>query len=139
MAKKDSYSLHTLPVEIVYNILDQMDKSTILLSLRNVCLRLNTIIDTYQPYQSFNTTELSYDRFSDEKLQHLADVIMTNTVRQKYSCCLFYIFILQTLTALTLLTTETGDRGMQFISKAIQNNKVNIAPYLSIFINFYRH
>ncbi len=44
-------SLHTLPVELVYRILDNLNEKTIFLSLRNVCTRLNTIIDTYNPYQ----------------------------------------------------------------------------------------
>jgi hypothetical protein len=48
-------SLHTLPVELVYRILDNLEELTILLSLRNVCTRLNDITDTYQRYQvNFN-------------------------------------------------------------------------------------
>jgi hypothetical protein len=48
-------SLHTLPVELVYRILDNLEELTILLSLRNVCARLNDITDTYQRYQvNFN-------------------------------------------------------------------------------------
>jgi hypothetical protein len=44
-------SLLTLPVELVYRILDNLHNETIFLSLSNVCTRLNTIINTYQPYQ----------------------------------------------------------------------------------------
>jgi hypothetical protein len=44
-------SLLTLPIELVYRILDELDQLTILLSLRNVCMRLNTITDTYYRYQ----------------------------------------------------------------------------------------
>ncbi len=44
-------SLHTLPVELVYRILDNLNKKTIFLSLSNVCTRLNAIINTYHPYQ----------------------------------------------------------------------------------------
>jgi hypothetical protein len=48
-------SLHTIPVELVYRILDNLEELTILLSLRNVCTRLNAITDTYHRYQvSFN-------------------------------------------------------------------------------------
>ncbi len=46
-------SLHTLPVELVYRILDNLDELTILLSCRNVCERLNAITDTYYRYQVF--------------------------------------------------------------------------------------
>ncbi len=44
-------SLHTLPVETVYRILDNLNNKTILLSCLNVCTRLNQIIDTYHRYQ----------------------------------------------------------------------------------------
>lgn len=44
-------SLHTLPVEIVYRILDDLDVDTILISCRNVCQRLNDMIDTYHRYK----------------------------------------------------------------------------------------
>ncbi len=44
-------SLSTLPVEIVYRILDNFDELTILCSMRDVCTRLNLIIDAYQRYK----------------------------------------------------------------------------------------
>lgn len=44
-------SLHTLPVELFYRILDNCDTLTILGSLRNVCTRIDSIVDTYRPYQ----------------------------------------------------------------------------------------
>jgi hypothetical protein len=44
-------TLPTLPVDLVYRILDHLNDKTIFLSLRNVCQRLNTIIDTYHRYQ----------------------------------------------------------------------------------------
>ncbi len=39
-------SLHTLTVELVYRILDNLDHITIFLSYRDVCAKLNAIIDT---------------------------------------------------------------------------------------------
>lgn len=51
MSDKIIPSLHTLPVEIIYLILDNLDGLAILLSFHNVCSRLNAIIDTYHPYQ----------------------------------------------------------------------------------------
>ncbi len=51
MSEKIVLSLHTLPVELVYSILDNLDQLTILLSVRNICQRLNTIIDSYKRYQ----------------------------------------------------------------------------------------
>jgi hypothetical protein len=50
-------SLHTLPVELVYRILDHLADESLFLSCGNVCRRLNDIIDTYHRYQvipSFN-------------------------------------------------------------------------------------
>jgi hypothetical protein len=51
MSGKFAPSLITLPVEFVYRILDQLDELTILISFRDVCTRLNEIIDTYTRYQ----------------------------------------------------------------------------------------
>jgi hypothetical protein len=51
MSNKMASSLHTLPVELVYRILDQLDELTIFWSCTNVCTRLNTIIHTYHPFQ----------------------------------------------------------------------------------------
>jgi hypothetical protein len=51
MSTKITPFLLGLPVEIVYRILDHLEIQTILLSCRNVCTRLNTIIDTYHRYQ----------------------------------------------------------------------------------------
>ena len=44
-------SLHTLPVHMVYRILDELDDKALFLSVQNVCQRLNTIINSYRRYQ----------------------------------------------------------------------------------------
>jgi hypothetical protein len=44
-------SLLTVPVELVYRILDNLDEQTLFLSVRGVCIRLNLITDTYHRYQ----------------------------------------------------------------------------------------
>jgi len=44
-------SLVTLPVEIIYRILDHQTDFTIICSMRNVCQRLNRIVDSYHRYQ----------------------------------------------------------------------------------------
>jgi hypothetical protein len=43
-------SLHTLPIELIYRILDNLNNEAIFLSLSGVCGRLNAIINTYHPY-----------------------------------------------------------------------------------------
>ncbi len=51
MSDKIKFSLHTLPVELVYRILDHLHEITILCSMRNVCTRINAITDSYHRYQ----------------------------------------------------------------------------------------
>ncbi len=46
-----SLSLHTLPVELVYRILDNLSNKTIFMSCYNVCTRLNDIMKAYHRYQ----------------------------------------------------------------------------------------
>jgi hypothetical protein len=48
---KMTLSLHTLPVELVYRILDNLDDLTLFMACRNICTRLNAITDTYYRYQ----------------------------------------------------------------------------------------
>ena len=58
MARKIHPSIVTLPIESVYHILDYLEPLEILLSVRDVCSRLNAITATYAPYQvgvSFDT------------------------------------------------------------------------------------
>ncbi|CAF1270251.1 unnamed protein product [Adineta ricciae] len=40
-----------LPFEFIYRILDHLDDEALIFSARNVCKRLNLILDTYYPYQ----------------------------------------------------------------------------------------
>ena len=51
MATIPKLSLHTLPVELVFRILDNLDVLTIFWSLQSVCQRLNTILSVYHPYK----------------------------------------------------------------------------------------
>ena len=61
MAHNITISLLGLPIEVLYRILDQLDPKHILLSVRNVCQRLDTITDTYHPYQVNLTIDFSSD------------------------------------------------------------------------------
>ncbi len=51
MSHRTILSLVTLPVEIIYRILDHQDNFTIICSMRNVSQRLNKIVDSYHRYQ----------------------------------------------------------------------------------------
>ncbi len=67
MSDKDPSTFLTLPVELVYRILDHLDVSTILLSVRDTCSRLNAIIDTYHRYKvNFSITcEITFISIKD--------------------------------------------------------------------------
>jgi len=72
MSNKKIPSLLTLPVELVYQILDKLDYMTILLSCRNVCKKLNDIIDMYHPYRViFDFIMKLYKLFFFEVLQNI--------------------------------------------------------------------
>ena len=47
-------SLHKLPIDILYRIIDNLDDKDIFLSLYNVCQRLNDTLNTYHRYQVKN-------------------------------------------------------------------------------------
>jgi hypothetical protein len=51
MSTKATLSLNNLPIELVYRIFDHMDDLTMLCSMRNVCIRINAITDSYHRYQ----------------------------------------------------------------------------------------
>jgi hypothetical protein len=44
-------SLHILPIEMIYQILDELDNKALFLSVYNVCQRLNIILNSYRRYQ----------------------------------------------------------------------------------------
>jgi hypothetical protein len=67
MSHQTTLSLHTLPVQLVYRVLDHVDEKTIFMSCYGVCQRLNAIIDTYKPYQ------VSFHFISSSALRYLED------------------------------------------------------------------
>lgn len=60
MPEKKILFFHTLPIEMIYRILDNLDEKAIFLSMRNVCQRLNAVIDSYHRYQV--NTQLDFFR-----------------------------------------------------------------------------
>jgi F-box-like len=57
MAHEPEVSLPTLPVELLHRVFDDLDASTILFSVQNVCRQLKTVVDTYHRYKlDFNWT-----------------------------------------------------------------------------------
>ena len=51
MADNITPSLLTLPIDLIYRILDQLQPYNILVSVRNVSSRLDAIMDMYHRYQ----------------------------------------------------------------------------------------
>lgn len=49
-------SFHTLPVEMIFQILDHLSDEQLFLSLSNVCQRLNVILNSYRRYQVNSVT-----------------------------------------------------------------------------------
>ena len=47
MSNTNTHSLHTLPVELVYRVLDKLSLYEIVCSMLNVCTRLNAIVNSY--------------------------------------------------------------------------------------------
>ena len=50
MSDESEVSLPTLPVELLHRILDDLDSSTVLLSVRNISRQLKAVVDTYDRY-----------------------------------------------------------------------------------------
>ncbi|CAF1079547.1 unnamed protein product [Rotaria sordida] len=100
--------LHTLPVEHVYRILDNLHQLEILFSFYDVCTRLNAIISTYHRYKTITTLCLSWNVIGNEGLQYLANIFKINT----------------TLTTLKLQGNHIDAQGAQYLADILQNNKV---------------
>ncbi|CAF1191592.1 unnamed protein product [Adineta steineri] len=79
MSSKTILSLHTLPVEMVYRILDNLNLSTIFWSMETVCQRLNAILDSYDRYKTLCSLDFTENGISDEGAQSLAIALKHNT------------------------------------------------------------
>ncbi|CAM4886967.1 unnamed protein product [Rotaria socialis] len=106
LVEQSSSPFLALPVELVYRILDNLDQFTIFCSARNVCVRLNTITDTYHRYQAPTALNLSSSQIGNKKAQLLADALRNNT----------------TLTTLDLWENLIGETGAQHLADALRIN-----------------
>ena len=73
-------SLDTLPTEILYKILHNVDGKTICVGLRYVCKRFYTIADTYTQY------DLNFELISKSEFQLICHVIRPEYVRSLMLC-----------------------------------------------------
>ena len=51
MSSDSTSSLIALPIELIYHILNPLEPKDLFLAIRNVSQRLDSITDTYRPYQ----------------------------------------------------------------------------------------
>jgi hypothetical protein len=139
-------SLHILPIELVYRILDNLDELTILLTCRNVCTKLNVITDTYYRYpvlllllwslifivfeasffSDFSTFIVSFApdykeiAFIDYSILYLAASYQWRTM----SSFLLSSYFTQTFTILDLTDNKIGSQGAEHLPNALLENKV---------------
>ncbi len=148
-----SRSLHTIPVELVYRILDNLSYLEILLSCSDVCTKLNAILDTYRHFQVRNTlytinlisyleqkrTTLYLDenQLGRERAKPLAKALTRNKVRPydyhfSYFNKTFVDYFQQTLITIDLRGREgqaydcqtIGPEGARYFAEALQHNTV---------------
>ncbi|CAF0931303.1 unnamed protein product [Adineta steineri] len=99
-------SFLTIPVELVYRILDNLDYFTILYSMRNVSQRHNAIVDSYPRYTTLTTLNLQDNGLGHLGAQYLADALRNKTA----------------LTTLDFSSNNIGDEGAQHLGDALWNN-----------------
>ena len=88
-------SFGTLPVPLVYIILDKLGSIDILMSAYNVCHRLNSIIESYHPYQVISHCFLQYTisllfHVSFISIEHCC-IVLVPPLRQVFSCVLRFV------------------------------------------------
>ncbi|CAF1365267.1 unnamed protein product [Rotaria sordida] len=139
--------LLTLPVEIVYRILDHLQPLTIFLSCRNVCTRLNTIIDTYQRYHTLTKLNFSFQHFNGPKLQRLCYALQNNTTITDldlpeneidfHGAQYLAVVLLRnhTLTSLNLNCNNIGLHGLQNLANALHSNQVTSVNTCITYLN----
>ncbi|CAF4143807.1 unnamed protein product [Rotaria magnacalcarata] len=78
MSQNIPSNLLELPIELVYRVMDCLDNFTILYSMRNVCIRLNAIIETYNRYQKLNTLDVERQQIEALGVRYFFDALRTN-------------------------------------------------------------
>ncbi|CAF4871098.1 unnamed protein product [Rotaria socialis] len=106
MTHQDSASLLTLPVELIHMIFDNLSDFTIICSLRQVCTRLNSIMDAYPGYQTLTEFHLNANHIGVDGGEHFADALRNN----------------KTLLTLDLAGAGVGDEGAHLLAFALQDN-----------------
>ncbi|CAF3033810.1 unnamed protein product [Rotaria sp. Silwood2] len=94
-------SLLSLPVEILYRILDHLDAHFILISLRSLCKRLQAVVDTYDRYElnvstmSCSQIKLIFHIIQPEMISSLILSIGSNTDDIRGFCQLRFLTLIE--------------------------------------------
>ncbi|CAF1572133.1 unnamed protein product, partial [Adineta ricciae] len=145
-AARLKYNMHTfptLPVELVYRIMDHQNDRTLFCSMQNICRRLNQILSTYQRYQILDTALLSETTTSmiihpknshlhptppSKSTPHITISNHIHTIRSAIKGFLYYFRFslhttsIQTLTTLNLYYNKIGAEGAQHLANALRTN-----------------
>ncbi|CAF1302080.1 unnamed protein product [Rotaria sp. Silwood1] len=113
MAEKIKPSLYTLPTELIYRILNYLDDFNLFCTMRNVCTRINTIMDSYRRYKTLTTLYIAENQIGDQGAQYLANALQIN----------------RTLTILYVAQNQIGDEGAQHFANALQQNQVTVIDF----------
>lgn len=137
-----NFSLQSLPVDLVYRILDNLDDKAIFLSILNVSERLNRIIDTYHRYQvtivyhhSRYRLNINIDTYNTQPFQEQnrckgSAIFGTSIAKEHSKNILFfsiknhYYVIMQTLTTLNLGRNQIKTQGAQYVAQLLEINTV---------------
>ncbi|CAM4821710.1 unnamed protein product [Rotaria magnacalcarata] len=124
-----------LPIEIIYQVLDKLDKLQILYSLCNVSPRLNMIIGTYYRFKTFTVLNRKWKRIEYKELKQLVnafqiiptlvtlDLTGNQLGARETQCLADALKTNTTLTTLHLGSNDIGSSGAFHLSCALQKNK----------------
>jgi len=131
-------SLNTIPVEFVYRILDELDDFDVLCSMRNVCIRLDKIIENYPRYQTLKTCEISGEKLHNLPAKNIVYAMQNNTVIENIDSIISYVSPFLFLSRLQITTTLelrhpwslnedydfSENLSIQYLSQSLKTNSV---------------
>ncbi|CAF1357999.1 unnamed protein product [Rotaria sordida] len=139
MKDKAIHSFLTLPVELVYRILDKLDTFTILCSMLNVCTRINVIVDDYRQHPIINTLQSLGNQLDPQTIYYLANILRHDKKITKIRLgnsaisdigTRYLANVLQyntTLITLDIRYNKIGPAGAQYLANALSYNTVELA------------
>ncbi|CAF3885400.1 unnamed protein product [Adineta steineri] len=99
-------SLITLPIELTYRIMDNLDAEALCCSFRDVSTRTNAIMDTYEPYKRMSKLKFCFRGIRTNEVEPLVAALKASS----------------TLTELKLDYNKISDQGAQYFADALKVN-----------------